>query len=269
MRDDSNASSFSCGKIAEAHETLTDESKRRAYDLLYFAKEGTTSSSGYRNTPPRASPPRSNALSDAAEIASLQRSRNDRFNRWRISRAAILSAICGYKMAIELLEHEIGILTSIEAAEAAVEARDRSWTMWLLSSWYKKLERSEDDKAHDNRARQERRMRRNLQERFLEMKKSALEQQRASFENGKKDYELADSVDDRKIDVIRDRASERRCREVQAARAKAERVERLRMEQAARQWELERRQREVIEEMESRRRQVRSSYYVQHYDDVW
>jgi hypothetical protein len=172
-------------------------------------------------------------------------------------------------MAIELLEHEIGILTSIEAAEAAVEARDRSWTMWLLSSWYKKLERSEDDKAHDNRARQERRMRRNLQERFLEMKKSALEQQRASFENGKKDYELADSVDDRKIDVIRDRASERRCREVQAARAKAERVERLRMEQAARQWELERRQREVIEEMESRRRQVRSSYYVQHYDDVW
>ena len=259
-----------CGKIAEAHETLSDESKRRAYDLQYFARQANTpSSSGYRSTPTQASTPQSNALNEVAEIASIRKSRNERFNRWRINRAAFSSSICGLLTEIKSLEHEIEVLSSIEAAEAVVEAWDRSWTMWLLSSWYKKFERNEGDKAHEDRDRQERRMRKNLQERFLEMKKSALERQRASLDKAKKDYELADFRDDRKIVEIQERASERRAREVQAARVEAGRVERLLRERAARQWEVERRQREVVEEMEFRRRQERYPYYVQHYDDVW
>jgi hypothetical protein len=160
---------------------------------------------------------------------------------------------------IQAHEREIEVLTSIEAAEAVVEAWDRSWTMWLLSPVYKKLELGEDDRAREDRARQERKMRKNLQERFVGIKKTALERERASFDQAKGDYELADSRDDGRIRMVKDRAQARRVREVQAAKAEAERVERMLREQAARQWEVERLQREAIVEEKLRRRRERAA----------
>jgi hypothetical protein len=180
-------------------------------------------------------------------------------NRWRISRAAFESTVSKLRKEIQAHEREIDIFTSIEAAEAVVEAWDRSWTMWLLSPVYKKLELGEDDRAREDRARQERKMRKNLQERFLGIKKAALERERASLDQAKGDHELAGSRDDGRIRMVKDRGSSEKIREVQAAKAEAERVERMLREQAARQWEVERLQRDVIKEEELRRRHERSA----------
>ena len=200
-------------------------------------------------------------MSEAAEIASLQKSRSERLGRWRISRAAFESTICRIRKEMELLEREIGILKSVETAEAAVEAWERSWTMWLLSPVYKKLALGEDDRARNDRARQERKMQKNLKERILDAKKTALDREESSLHKAKRDFETANSGDDRRLRVIAGRISERRTREALAARAaEEERVEKLRRQQAAQQRELERRQREIIEQEELRRHHERFAH---------
>lgn len=175
---------------------------------------------------------RANASSEAAEIASLQKSKEDRYARWRICKVAFESKISKLRKSIEKMEQEIESLKSIAAAEAAVEAWNRGWTMWLLSPWYRKLELSEDDKACEDRARQERKMQKNVKERFLDVKRTALEQEERSFDKAKRDVELANSEDEGRIRMLAAARFARSMNEAIAI-ARAERMEMLRKERAA------------------------------------
>lgn len=194
-------------KLGEAYETLKDESKRRAYDLIYPSI--TKSRSFFQTTQKPRAPPtsttRSGVLSHKAEIAALQRLKQERSTRWRTKKNAFDSSIFEEQRFIQRLEQEIRNLDSILAAEAAEEAQKRSWGTWLLSSIYKKVEDSEEEKAYKDRKRQERRIEKDMKERRLELKKGELKKEESLLTKAKEEVDAADLVDDWKIRVIQDK----------------------------------------------------------------
>ncbi|TVY13105.1 Chaperone protein DnaJ [Lachnellula arida] len=238
--------------LGTAYETLMDETKRQAYDLIYpsikrnHPSPQTTQTS---HSPPTSSP-QSRALSEAAQIAALQKSKQDRGARWWPKKNALASSIFELQRDIRRLEHEIQNLNSILAAEAAEEAQKNSWGTWLLSPIYKKAEDSKEEKARKDIERQERRIEKDMKERRLGLKNADLEIEERWFRKGKEEVDAADLVDNRKIQSIQHRMREREIRE----RQERERVER---ERTARIWkqqqeQREKREREVAEALRKR-----------------
>ncbi|EPE28670.1 Chaperone J-domain-containing protein [Glarea lozoyensis ATCC 20868] len=105
-------------QLGRSYETLKDESKRRAYDLIY----PSIIRSRHSPVPPPASTPQSEALTEAAQIAALQKSKQERGARWRTKKNAFDSSIWELQRDIRRLELEIKNLDDIVAAEAAEEA---------------------------------------------------------------------------------------------------------------------------------------------------
>jgi hypothetical protein len=124
-------------------------------------------------------------------------------------------------------------LDTIFAAEAAVEAQKNSWGAWLLSPIYKKAEDSEEEKERKDRARQERRIEKDIKERRLDSKKADLKTQNSLSEKAKEEVDAADRSDDEKIRVIRARIWAREDRE----RREREKRERERQEKELQEWE--------------------------------
>lgn len=147
------------------------------------------------------------------------------------------------------MEHEIRNLDSIVAAEAAEDAQKNSWGYWLLSSLYKKVEDSEEEKARKDRGKQERRIEKDMKERRLSLKKADLDQVESQLRKANEEANAADLVEIRKIQVIRDRIRAREIRE----RQERERVERQRVKQI---WKQQQEQREK-EEREAAAAQTR------------
>ncbi|KAJ8109500.1 hypothetical protein OPT61_g7413 [Boeremia exigua] len=107
----------------------------------------------------------SGVASETAQILALQQSKHDRAAQWRICSDAFNTSIRQISDDMRQLQKAIQSLDSISAAEAAEEARKYSWGTWLLSPFYKKAEDSEEVKAQKDRARQERRIERDMKER--------------------------------------------------------------------------------------------------------
>ena len=226
---------------------MKDGSKRQAYDLIYPSITRKRSCPQFTQTPrpPPASTPQPEALSELAQIAALQKLKQERGERWRIKKTTFDSSIFDLQRGIRRLEQEIKNLESIAAAEALAEAQKNSWTAWVLSPIYKKVEDSEEEKARKDRARQERRVEKDMKERRLEVKKADLKREENLSLKAKREVDAADLCDDGKIRVIQARRLARENQERQE-REKAER-ERLNKIRKQEQEQREKWQREVAE----------------------
>ncbi|KAJ4300740.1 hypothetical protein N0V90_002828 [Kalmusia sp. IMI 367209] len=220
--------------LGAAYETLKDETRRRDYDLLYPSIKRSHPSSANTQAPnsPPTWTPRSEALSDAAQLAVLDNHRFPELQR-----------------RIRQLELEIKILAKIEAAEAA---QKNSWVAWLLSPVYRKPEESEEERERKDRARQERRIEKDMKERRLESRRTDLKNEQNLFIKAKEEVDAADLSDDVKIRTILARIWLRESLE----REERERAER---DKAARFWKEQQEQwaqqaREARERVEQLRR---------------
>jgi DNA repair exonuclease SbcCD ATPase subunit len=246
-------------KLGRAYETLKDESKRRAYDLIYpsIIRSRPSPQTTQTTRPPHASTPQSGALSEAAQIAALQKSKQERGARWWTKKNAFESSIFELQRDIRRLEQEINNLDSIAVAEAAEEAQKNSWGTWLLSPIYKKAEESEEEKAHKDRERQERRIEKDMKERRLGLKNADLEKEESRLRKAKEEVNAADLVDNGKIRVFQDRTRARETWE----RQERERVERERIARIWKQQQEERgkREREAAEALRKQQAEERAA----------
>ena len=229
-------------KLGRAYETLKDDSSRRAYDLIYpsltsrhpFAQSTPTS---YTHT---ASSTQQAEAHEAAQIAALQKSKQERDARWRIKKSAFDWSIANLQRGIRELEGKIKILDVTIAAEAAKEAQKNSWTTWFLSPITKKIEETEEDKERKDRERQERAIEKDMKERRLSSKKADLKKEDTALKTAKAELDAANRCDEGKIQVIQARIQARETRQ----RQEREKVER---ERIAKIWKQQQEQREKRE----------------------
>ncbi|OAL06638.1 DnaJ-domain-containing protein [Phaeosphaeriaceae sp. SRC1lsM3a] len=228
-------------KLQRAYETLRDESERRKYDLLHPHFKGKAESSQYTQKPRT----QSETLSETAEIAALEKSKQERAAQWRTKNNISESLIFETKRAIRRLEQEIKGLDSIVAAEAAAEARKNSWGTWVLSPMYQGADESLEEKDLKERARQERRIEKDMKERRLDNEKKKLKAAEFSMSTAKVEKEAADSKDDMKIRILQYRIQMRENRQ----RRESEQLEKERAakQRKQQQEEQEKRQREAAE----------------------
>lgn len=228
-------------KLRRVYETLKNESKRRVYDRIYFIiTRSRLSQIASTSDSSSASTSQSAALSEAAQIAALQKSKQERDARWWIKKNIFDFSIFELKRVIRQLKQEIKNLNSIVAAEAATDAQNNSWKTWLLSLIYKKIEDNEKKKARKNRERQKRRIEKDMKKRRLELKKTDLKKEKSLLKNAKKKTDAANVIDNEKIRVIQERICVRETRE----RQERERTKRERMTKI---WKQQRKQREKRE----------------------
>ncbi|KAK5687964.1 hypothetical protein LTR17_026612 [Elasticomyces elasticus] len=253
--------------LGQAYETLKDENTRRGYDLVYHSIKrcdpcpGATPSPRTFPTPP----PQSRAISEAAQIAVLQKSKQERAARWQTKKTAFDSAVFELQRDIRQLEQKIRNLDSIIAAEAAVEAQKNSWSTWVLSPVYKKVEDTEDEKARKDIERQEKKMERDMKERRLDSKKADVKKKELLLSKAKAFIDAADRSEDEKLLAIRagqaarddwerkvkERDERERLAEIRRQKeqhGERQRVERERLEKALRRDEVQRQERQRTEE---------------------
>lgn len=232
---------------------MKDENERRKYDLIYPTLKGNTEPSRYTQKSHTTCVPKSQSesASEAAQIAALQKSKQERAARWRTSNQTFESSIFEVTRIAKKLERDIEGLASIFAAEAAVEARKNSWSTWLLASVYKAAEESEEEKAGKDRARQERRIEKDMKERRLDVQKAELEAIRSKMRIAKAEMETADSIDEAKIQYIQRNIRMREDRKRQEREAKERERVAQQVKQQQEQWE--KRQREAAEALRQQR----------------
>jgi hypothetical protein len=153
------------------------------------------------------------------------------------------SSIFEIKREIRRLEQDIKGLDSILAAEVAAEAQKNSWSTWLLSPIYKKAEDSDEEKARKDRARQERRIEKDMKERRLDANKSRLKTTETLMRTLKAEIDAADSRDEVMIQNIQHKIWMREYRERQE-KEQAEKAERDRKAQQMRQQQEQQRKKE-------------------------
>ena len=225
---------------------MRDADKRRAYDLIYpsitrsqsntqntqtpRSQAASNSQSNTQHTqtprPQTASTSQSEAASELSRIHALRKEKEDRNARWKTRQHVFEASMFEMRRSIRRLEQEVQNLASIQAAEAAVEARKNSWGTWLMSPFYKQLSESEEEKARKDRERTERRIEKDLKERRLASHRAELAEKERQMEQAQDDVDAANLRTDQTIHVIE---ATRRSRETRE-RLERERVERERME---------------------------------------
>ncbi|KAF7953181.1 hypothetical protein EAE96_006396 [Botrytis aclada] len=238
--------------LGKAYETLKDESKRRIYDIKYSSikKNGTMPQSN--STPeckpePRASASASSKLTDASQIAALQKAKRERAARWSTKKTAFESVISQLQNDIHSLKQSIELLKKNDAIEDVEEAWRNGWGAWLLSPIIKRAEFSEDEKERKDRSRQERKIEMDLKERRIGAKSAELDKEKGLLHTAQREVELADQVDDGKLKIIEDRIKAKEQREAdERARVYRERMAEVRKR------EQEERDRKAAEEMRKR-----------------
>ena len=229
-------------QLGAAYETLKDQGRRRAYDLIHpsITRNRSSPQSTQTHRPSPASTPQSGAVSETAQIAALQKSIQEREARWQTKRCVFDSSIFEIRRDIRRLEQEIQNLNSIAAAEVAEEAQKNSWGTWLLSPIYKKAAESEEEKSRKGRQKQERRIEKDMKERRLVLKDAEYRKQESLFREAQREADAANLVDAGKIRALQAKIQ---------ARASLERQERERVEreQMARIWKQQQEQQDKWE----------------------
>ena len=182
----------------------SDETSRRAYDLTYpyLVRRSPFHPTAQTPCPPSASTSQPGALNEAAQIAALQKSKEERGARWRIKKNAFDSSMFQLQRGIWQLEREIKGLNIIIDAEAAIEAQKNSWKAWLMSPILKKAEDTEEEKARKDRWRQESRIEKDMKERRLALTKADLKREQDLLGKAKEEIDAADLADERKIQML-------------------------------------------------------------------
>ena len=187
-----------------AHETLHDEGKRKAYDLIYPSIINRTQTKFQKPLPQpprstRASTSHSKAGNEAAQIASLRQAKEDRNIRWRVTQTALEASIFELRRSIRWLEQEIQHLASIDAAELSTAACEKSRGTRILSPLYKHVKESEEAKALKQEVRQQRRAQKDLTERRLSVQQAALSQKETQLRAAKTSFDTENLRDDQSI----------------------------------------------------------------------
>jgi curved DNA-binding protein CbpA len=255
-------------KLGRAYETLKDESERRKYDLIYPSIKGKPASSQHTQGPSSHSVPKPHSApaGEAAQIVALEKSKQERAARWRTTNMTIESEIFEIKRHIRRFEQEIKGLDSITAAEAAAEAQKNSWTTWFLSPIYKKVEDSDEVKEQKDRARQERRIERDMKERRLNVKIADLKSTEERLDTQKTIFEVANMKDEEMIAQLRTKIWQREYRE-RREKEEAERIRRAHeMKQQREQWE--KREREAAEARRQQQAAERAAQQKRHEEET-
>jgi curved DNA-binding protein CbpA len=240
-------------ELSQAYETLSDETERRKYDLVYPSLKGKTAPShAYAQEAHRPSAPRppSGTVSEHIQIDALQKMKKERAAQWLKEKMIFESSISEIQREVKRFEQAIRGLASIAAAEAAVEAQKNSWGTWILSPLYKKVEESEEVKAEKDRARQERRIEKDMKERRLRAVEDRLKTAETSMRDSKAKVDAADLKDEMMIQDLCYRIQRREKRERQEREEAARKVQE---EQMRRQQE--QREKAQREAAEARRKQ--------------
>jgi hypothetical protein len=232
---------------------LKDESKRRDYDLIYpsITRRRTFPRNTQTPHPPPTSASQPETLCEAAQIAAIQKSKQERIARWKSKKNSFSLLIFELQRLIQRLEQEITNLDTIFAAEAAAEAQKNSWAAWFLSPIYKKAEDSEEEKERKDRARQERRIEKDMKERRLNSHKGDLKTQENLLKIAEDEVDAATRSDDGKIRVIQARIW---------ARENRERRERENRERERREKERQERERQERERMAKIRKEQQEQW---------
>ncbi|KAL8991624.1 MAG: hypothetical protein Q9169_007808, partial [Polycauliona sp. 2 TL-2023] len=245
--------------LGRAYETLKDTSQRQAYDLIYptLTRGPFSPQTTQKPCPPSASTPQTDALNEAAQIAALQKSKQERAARWQIQRNAFQSSISELWKFIHQLDQQIRILDNYFDAEAAMDAQKNSWTTWLWSSITNRAEDTEEEKERKDRERQEKRIEKDIKERRLVAKQSNLKKEQDLLRNTKEEIDAADRRDDERIQVIQFRIWARETRE----RQEKEKLERERMENIRKQQreQMEKSRREAAEAFKKQQAESRAA----------
>ncbi|KAF3002374.1 hypothetical protein E8E13_001003 [Curvularia kusanoi] len=223
-------------RLGRAYETLKDESKRKAYDLIYPSITRRRSAPQRTSDTPPTPTSQSDAQCEAAQVAAIQKSKQERSARWQTKKKVSDSSIFELQRSIRRLEREITTLVTILAAEATVEAQK--------NTLYKRAEDNEEEKERKDRARQERRIEKDLKERRLDSMKAGLKTQEDLLDNEQEKVDMANRRDDEKIRAIR---------VTMRAREDRERRERERQRQETQRQERERQERERQEKQRQER----------------
>ncbi|KAI1114009.1 DnaJ domain-containing protein [Nemania sp. NC0429] len=240
-------------QLGKAYETLKDESKRQAYDLLYPSiKRSHTAPPTSSRPPPTststpAAAPQPGPSSEALEIAKLEKAKQERRARWWTQKTAFESSISKLQGEIKSLEEAIKGLADAAAAETAEEAWKKSWSAWVLSPIYKQAQLSEEEKANKERKTQERRIETDMKERRLYTKKADLEKQKTLLKDGQAAVDNADRANDFSIRSLQAKirlreAKEWEEREKQQRKAAEERARQQRERAAAKKRQEEQQQ---------------------------
>ncbi|KAA8575240.1 hypothetical protein EYC84_004428 [Monilinia fructicola] len=232
--------------LGRAYETLKDEGKRRAYDIIYPSITRSRPSPEATRTPRSQ---KSDEYSEATQIAALQKSKRERRKRWETTKNTFDYSISKLQADIRRLEQEIKNLNSIAAADAAKKAQENSWGSWFLSPIYKKVQETEEEKERNDRERQERRIEKDMKERRLELAITDLKNKEGLLRKAKEDVDAANLVDDRKIADIEHKIWLKETRE----RQEKERLERERMARERQEKERLERERMARERQEKER----------------
>lgn len=228
-------------KLGKAYETLRDGDKRQAYDLIYpsvpkvrappevkqnpLAKQNHQAKQNpqaKQNTPAKqtsqtqyseASSPqaeqrphtrKSEALSETAQIAILQKSKQEREVEWQALKNSYDSSILELHKEIQWLQQEIKTLDNIEAFETRKKARESNWGTWIVSSKGKKVEDvdNEDEKEHKENERQKRGIERDWKKMRLELARTLLKELERLIKDAEKKHDAEDLEDDLKMGVL-------------------------------------------------------------------
>ncbi|ETI26848.1 hypothetical protein G647_10294 [Cladophialophora carrionii CBS 160.54] len=177
------------------------------------------------------------------------------------SKNALDSSIFGLQRRVRQLEQEIKNLDSILAAERATEAQKNSWGTWLLSPFYKKVEETASEKARKDRERQERRIEKDLKERWLESKKAELKSEGTRLRTAKEDVDAADLRDDEKLRVIQAKIRAREDREWrERLMAEKEKFAQIRRQQEEQRKKQEQEAAEAMRKQNLERREAQRQY---------
>ena len=234
---------------------MKDESSRRAYDLTYpyLIRRSPFPPTTKAPCPPSASTSQPGAPNEAAQIAALQKSKEERGARWRFKKNAFDTSMFQLQRGIWQLEREIKGLKIIIDAEAATEAQKNSWTAWLMSPISKKAEDTEEEKARKDRWRQESRIEKDMKERRLALTKADLKREQGLLGKAKEEIDAADLADERKIQMLQAKIRAREAWE----REEREKEERERMVKIWKQQKEQREQREKAEREREKAEQER------------
>jgi hypothetical protein len=226
-------------ELLRAYRTLKNESARRDYDLVYLSLRRKTALSDEHARESHKSPapkPSLETESEQAQIAALQKAKQERAAQWLKEEMIHQSSISKIQRRVKRFEQAIDDLAKIAADEAAAEERKNSRSTRIPSRLHE-VEESEKVVTEKERARQERRIEKEMTEQRLEAVKARLATAETSMRTSEAKVRTADWKDEMMIQDLHYRIQRREHREQQQRKSAARKVREEQMRKQQEDWE--------------------------------